>query len=81
MVKQTSSTIVREIDKLSESETQAVAQYISRLLSQRISKQFEASAAANDDLIVSLSDKRENERARQVIEWERIRRRNVLRAA
>ncbi len=79
MVKQTTSKIVGEIDKLSESETFAVVEYISQLLSQRLSRQLEAQT--NDDLIASLSDKRENQRARQVVEWERIRRRSFPKAA
>jgi hypothetical protein len=79
MVKQTSQTIVSQIDKLNENETLAVASYISRLLSTRISKQKEN--FSNDDLIVSLADAYENQRARQVFEWERIRRQNAQRAA
>lgn len=35
----------------------------------------------NDDLIVSLSDARENRRARQVFEWETIRRNSIQSAA
>ena len=76
---QTKYNIASEIDKLNENETLAVASYISQLLSTRISKQRENSA--NDDLIVSLSDAYENKRARQVFEWEKVRRQNVQRAA
>jgi hypothetical protein len=79
MVKQTSQTIASQIDKLNENETTAVAGYISRLLSTRISKQKEN--FPNDDLIVSLADAYENQRARQVFEWEKIRRQNAQRNA
>jgi hypothetical protein len=76
MVRQTNSKIVREIDKLNEHETLAVLDYISQLLSTR---QFPISASSenqlNDDLIASLSEKRENRCAQQVVEWEKVRRR------
>ncbi len=77
MVKRTNQTIASEIDKLNEKETAAVAGYISQLLSARIAKQSDAQP--NDDLIVFLSGKRENRRAQQVMEWERVRRQNALR--
>lgn len=79
MVKRTTQTIASEFDKLTEKETVAVAGYISQLLSTRFSKQSDAQP--NDDLIVFLSDKRENRRARQVLEWERVRRQNAQRNA
>ncbi len=79
MVKQTNQTIVSQIDKLNEKETLAVAGYISQLLSGRISKTKEN--YSNDDLIMSLSNAYENKRARQVFEWEKIRRQNAQRAA
>ena len=79
MVKRTNSIIKSEIDKLNEHETAAVVGYISQLLSSRISKQSDAQT--NDDLIVSLSEKHENRRARQVFEWEKIRRQNAQRTA
>lgn len=79
MVTKTNDKIVREIDKLNESETLAVVEYISQILSRRIAKQSENQL--NDDLIASLSDTRENRRARQVVEWERARRRNFPKAA
>ena len=78
MVKQTNN-ISNEINNLNENETLAVINYISRLLSTRISKQRENST--NDDLIVSLSDAYENKRARQVFEWEKVRRQNAQRSA
>ncbi|MDQ3089012.1 MAG: hypothetical protein M3Q78_10510 [Acidobacteriota bacterium] len=79
MVKQAEQNIAGEINKLNENETLAVVNYISQLLSTRISKQTENST--NDDVIVSLSDAYENKRARQVFEWEKVRRQNVQRAA
>ncbi len=79
MVKQAEQNIAGEINKLNENETLAVVNYISQLLSTRISKQSENST--NDDVIVSLSDAYENKRARQVFEWEKVRRQNVQRAA
>ena len=79
MVKQTKQIIVREIDKLDDIEAAAVYNYISQLVSTRFSKTKESKI--NDDLIVSLADAYENQRARQVIEWERVRRQNAPRAA
>lgn len=79
MVKQTNNKIVRDFDKLSENEILAVSEYISQLLSRRLPIPTENQFT--DDLIASLSDKRENQRARQVVEWERTRRRNIPRAA
>ncbi len=82
MVRQTNQNIASEITKLNEKETLAVANYISQILSNRISKSKEnQSNQSNDELIVSLSDAYENKRARQVFEWERTRRQNVQRNA
>ncbi len=75
------NNLAREIDKLNEHETLAVVSYISQLLSKRISKQTNSSGGG-DDLIKSLSDAYENKRARQVLEWEKLRRQqNYGRAA
>jgi hypothetical protein len=82
MVKQTNSNIVREIDKLDDSETVAVLDYISNILSTRnVPIQTETQPATGDDLITSLSNQRENIRARQVVEWEKVRRRSFPKAA
>lgn len=78
MVNNTNNKLAREIDKLNDAETLAVVGYISQLLSKRISKQ---ATGANDDLIVSLAERDENKRARAVVEWERLRRQNLQRAA
>jgi hypothetical protein len=74
MVRQTNSKIVREIDKLNENETLAVLDYISELLSTR-QLPIPSEAQFSDDLIASLSENRENRCARQVVEWEKARRR------
>jgi hypothetical protein len=79
MVKRENTNVASEINKLNETETSAVLNYISTLLSTRNSKSKDNQS--NDDLIVSLSDAYENKRARQVLEWERVRRQNVQRAA
>ena len=78
MVKQAKQNIESEINKLNENETLAVVNYISKLLSTRISNKTEN--LTNDDVIVSLVDAYENKRARQVFEWEKVRRQNVQRA-
>ncbi|HEV8157532.1 MAG TPA: hypothetical protein VGP58_00765 [Pyrinomonadaceae bacterium] len=78
MVKQTHQNIASEIDKLNDNDAIAVINYISQLLSKRISKSKEPKS--NDDLILSLSDAYENRRARQVIEWEKVRRQNAQRS-
>jgi hypothetical protein len=80
MVNQTNNKIARDINKLNENETLAVIEYISQLLSTR-NVPIQTENQSNDDLIASLSDKRENRRAQQVLEWERVRRRNVPKAA
>lgn len=77
MVKQAKQNIAGELNKLNENETLAVVNYISQLLSTRISKQTENS----DEVIGLLADAYENKRARQVFEWEKVRRQNVQRAA
>lgn len=79
MVKRTSPNIKSEIEKLNEKETLAVVKYISQILSNRHPKPSDSTA--NDDLIVSLSERRENCRARQVFEWEKTRRQSAHRHA
>lgn len=79
MVKQENAKIASEINKLNEIESLAVLDYISGLLTKRRSKS--KSVQSNDDLIVSLTDAHENKRARQVFEWERVRRQNAQHAA
>lgn len=79
MVKQVNTNVGGELDKLNEQDILAVIEHISRLLSLNNSKQAESKI--NDDLIAALSEKRENQRALQVIEWEKTRRQNQQRAA
>lgn len=78
MFKQENQNIAGEISKLNETETVAVVNFISQLLSRRASKSTENQT--NDDFIVSLADAYENKRARQVFEWEKTRRQNMHRA-
>ena len=73
MVKRTKQIVANETTKLNERETSQKP--ISTLLSKQNSKQL------NDDLIVSLSNAYENRRARQVFEWEKLRRQSLQRAA
>lgn len=79
MVNPIERNVTGEIDKLNENDTLAVLSYISELLSSRRTQS--KYSTQNDDLIVSLSDAYENKRARQVNEWERLRRQNVHRSA
>lgn len=79
MVNPINKNAAAEIDKLNENETLAVLDYISKLLSARLPKTKDN--PLTDELIVSLQDTYENKRARQVFEWERVRRQNYKRAA
>ena len=79
MVRRTNKKVASEIDKLNEYETSAVLDFISELRSNRNPKLIEIQP--NDDLIVILSDAYENKRARQVFEWERVRRQNSIQRA
>ena len=78
MVNPINKNAAAEIDKLNENETLAVLDYISKLLSARLPKTKDN--PLTDELIVSLQDTYENKRARQVFEWERVRRQNYKRA-
>lgn len=79
MVNQINKNAANEINKLNENEALAVLDYVSELLSARLSKTKDNHLT--DELIVSLQDTYENKRARQVFEWERVRRQNYKRAA
>ncbi len=79
MVNQENTSVASEINKLNENESLAVLDYISTLLTKRHSRS--KNNQSSDDLIVSLSDAYENKRARQVFEWERVRRQIAQRAA
>jgi hypothetical protein len=80
MVKQSNSQIVRAVDKLNETERIAVLEYISDILSTK-SVPIHNAEPSGDDLIASLANHRENCRARQVLDWERVRRRSFPKAA
>lgn len=77
MINRKNNRIVSELDKLSEPETAAVLEYITEIVQSRKQRQITLA----DDLIGSLADAYENRRAQQVIEWERVRRQNIQRAA
>ncbi|HEY8562068.1 MAG TPA: hypothetical protein VIL74_16970 [Pyrinomonadaceae bacterium] len=79
MVSRKNRNVASELDKLNEHETSAVLDYISEILSTR--KRHPIEITPNDDLIVTLSDAYENKRARQVFEWERVRRQNSIQRA
>jgi len=79
MVNHTSRNLVGEFNKLNETESRDVISYISRLIFARTAQPKES--PPNDDLISSLAGAYENKRARQVIEWEKVRRQNAQRAA
>jgi hypothetical protein len=79
MVNRKNKIVAREIDKLNETEASEVLEDITEIFSTRNPKLKDN--PPNDDLIVTLSDAYENKRARQVFEWERVRRQNVQRAA
>lgn len=79
MVNRNERTAVRETDKLNESDRAAVFSYISELLPAK--KKHLKESPANDELIVSLADAYENRRARQVTEWEKMRRKNMQQMA
>ena len=73
MVNRTNHNIVREIDKLNEKDTSVLTyQPLASWKNQSRDTFF------SDDLIASLSNAYENRRARQVVEWERLYRQNVL---
>lgn len=73
MVNRTNHNIAREIDKRTEKDTTALT-YQSLAASKNQSKD----SFFTDDLIASLSNAYENRRARQVVEWERLYKQNVL---
>jgi len=74
MVDQNNTNAVNEIDSLNEKDPAAASAYRPETRRPRKSRSKDN---LNDDLILSLSDAYENKRARQVTEWERMRRQNV----
>jgi hypothetical protein len=79
MVNRTEWNVAGEIDKLNEADAVAVLSYVSELLSPQ--KKQSKENLVNDELIGALASAYENQRARQVTEWERMRRMSVQRAA
>lgn len=68
-----------KLNHLSDSEIEEVLDFISRVETKRHERaQREVS---DDDLLTTLSSARENCRARQVFEWESVRRKAEARAA
>jgi hypothetical protein len=64
-----------KLDKLTRQDAAAAINYISETLSSNRSRTKDNPRF--DELIVSLANARENARARQVAEWESMRRQNV----
>jgi hypothetical protein len=79
MAKRNSTNVAVELDKLTEADAATALAYISQLLSSHKAQSKES--PINDPLIVSLSSAYENQRARQVTEWEKLHRQNLQRAA
>ena len=79
MANRNSTHVAVELDKLNEADAASALAYISQLLSSQRLKLIENSN--HDPLIVSLSSAYENQRARQVTEWERLYRQTPQRAA
>ena len=79
MANRNSKNVAVELDKLNEADAASALAYISQLLSSR--KPQSKDSQVNDPLIISLSSAYENQRARQVTEWERLYRQNVQRVA
>lgn len=75
MVKRTNNNIAER----SKNENPAVLNFISEPRHPYLSKSIEITP--NDEIIGSLSDAYENKRARQVFEWERVRRQNSIQRA
>jgi len=71
-----------KLDHLSDSEVEEVLEYVSIMEAmKRERRQPEYNEPADDDLLAILSGARENLRARQVFEWEAVRRSAEARAA
>lgn len=75
MVKQTKKQIADEIHITNENRTTTVLDYATQKPSN--SNIYKKESIYNDDLIGSLAEAYENKRARQVFEWEIMRRKNI----
>jgi hypothetical protein len=71
--------LASKVEALSESEVGEVLDYISAIESKR--RPGTPPTAADDELLTTLADARENRRARQAFEWEAARRKAEKRAA
>lgn len=68
-----------KLDALNDSEVREVLDYISIMESMR--RATVTDGLWEDDLVASLAEAHENQRARQAFEWEAVRRRAERRAA
>lgn len=68
-----------KLDSLNDSEVKEVLEYISIMESMR--RAASLSGTWEDEFVALLADAQENKRARQVFEWEGVRRRAERRAA
>ena len=73
MVSRTNHDIARITEKRSDKDTSILAYQPNAYPLNQLKDSF-----FSDDLIASLSNAYENRRARQVVEWERLHRQNVL---
>ncbi len=71
--------LASKLEALSEIEVGEVLDYISMMESSRRAKI--TSAALDDEVVMTLADAQENQRARQAFEWEAVRRKAEKRAA
>ncbi len=79
MVKRTDKIIADEKNISNETKVSKITDYASKPPSNSINHTKETNF--NDELIVSLADAYENKRARQVFEWETVRRKSFQQAA
>lgn len=79
MVNHPHQNAIGEFNKLNETESRDDITHTSRLISAQTAQPKES--PPNDNLILLLSDAYENKRARQVFEWEKVRRQNAQRTA
>lgn len=68
-----------KLDHLSETEVQEVLDYVS--IMEAMKRERAQPEILEDELLALLSSARENRRARQVFEWEAVRRRSDARAS
>lgn len=71
MANKNKHNLTNQLDALSDTEYRDVLNFISYL---QASRAADINNASEDDLITALQNQRENQRARQVFEWEHARR-------